>query len=339
MERMGSDQRSTATAVVKKLFETPYEFSFLQALRIFQKILPNGAAIGKTLSPQDDPVLFTSSYSYSLPSSDISRITTEESGRPTIEVNFWNLAGPHGALPAPLSEKVVERSRNGDDSLKDFVNIFNHRLLGVYYSVAEKYSFVLSPKSVNNTSAGQILSAVAGANLDEGQYGRVPVHRLTKYAGLLWQRPRSAAGLEQLLKDYFRAPIQVDQFTGSWVDIHQRQRTFIGRKQGRNHVLGKSTFLGRRFWQSAHHFVVNIGPLSSEKFHQFIPTGEHYGQMCDLIKLYAPMELTFQLKVLLREGEALQPVEAQNASVENRLGWTAVLNEAPREYTVKINAA
>jgi type VI secretion system protein ImpH len=338
MERMDSTQRSSTTSVVKRLFNHPYEFSFLQAVRLFQKLLPNGKLIGTTLTPTEDPITFSSRYTYSLPSSDIYRIHVSDE-KPVIEVNFWSIAGPHGALPAPLSEKVGERIREGDFALKEFLDIFNHRLLSIYYCVAQKHSFVLSPKTSIQTTVGQMMCAVAGVDPDREGYASVSTAALARYAGIIWQRPRSAAGLEQILSDYFQVPIHIEQFVGSWVDINRRQRSFMGEKRGRNHKLGRTTFLGKRFWQSNHHFVVNIGPLTSEQFHLFIPTGAAYGEMCDMIKFYAPLELTFQLKMSLKEGEKLVPLGFDNPSKENRLGWTAVLTNAPADYTVSINAA
>lgn len=338
MERMDSAQRASTTSVVKRLLKHPYEFSFLQAVRLFQKLLPGKSEIGATLSPSEDPIIFSSRYTYSLPSSDIYRVHVMDE-KPTIEVNFWNIAGPHGSLPAPISEKVIERNREGDFALKEFLDIFNHRLLCVYYRVAQKYSMVLSPRTITQTPAGQMMCALAGVEAERDRYESLSTSALMQYAGILWQRPRSAAGLEQILSDYFHVPVNIEQFVGSWVDINRRQRSFIGIKRGRNHKLGRSTFLGKRFWQSGHHFVVHIGPLTTEQFHAFVPTGKGYVEMSDMIKFYAPVELSFQLKMTLKEGETLVGVGFDNQPKENRLGWTAVLSKTPEEYSVTINAA
>lgn len=338
MERMDTSQRSSTTSVIKQLFTHPYEFSFLQAVRLFQKLSPNGADIGTTITPDEDPISFSSRYTYSLPSSDIYRVHVVDK-KPQIVVNFWNIAGPHGALPSPLSEKVDDRMREGDFALKEFLDIFNHRLLSIYYCVAQKYSFVLSPKTSIQTTAGQMMCAVAGVDPYKDAYATASTAALAQYAGIMWQRPRSAAGLEQILSDYFQIQISIEQFVGSWVDINRRQRTFIGTRRGRNHKLGRTTFLGKRFWQSTHHFVVNVGPLTSDQFYLFVPTGAAYNELCDMIKFYAPLELTFQLKVSLKDGENLVALGFDNPSVENRLGWTAVLSNTPQEYSVNINAA
>lgn len=338
MERMDTSQRSSTTSVIKQLFTHPYEFSFLQAVRLFQKLSPNGANIGTTITPDEDPISFSSRYTYSLPSSDIYRVHVVDK-KPQIEVNFWNIAGPHGALPSPLSEKVDDRMREGDFALKEFLDIFNHRLLSIYYCVAQKYSFVLSPKTSIQTTAGQMMCAVAGVDPYKDAYATASTAALAQYAGIMWQRPRSAAGLEQILSDYFQIQISIEQFVGSWVDINRRQRTFIGTRRGRNHKLGRTTFLGKRFWQSTHHFVVNVGPLTSDQFYLFVPTGTAYNELCDMIKFYAPLELTFQLKVSLKDGENLVALGFDNPSSKNRLGWTAVLSNTPQEYSVNINAA
>jgi type VI secretion system protein ImpH len=205
--------------------------------------------------------------------------------------------------------------------------------------VAQKYSFVLSPKTSVQTTAGQMMCALAGVDSNQESYATASTAALSQYAGILWQRPRSAAGLEQILSDYFQVRVSIEQFVGSWVDINRRQRSFMGNKRGRNHKLGRTTFLGKRFWQSCHHFVVNIGPLTSEQFYLFVPTGAAYNELCDMIKFYAPLELTFQLKVALKEGEKLVAIGFNNPSADNRLGWSSVLSNTPEMYTVKINAA
>lgn len=338
MERMDTYQRSSTASVIKQLFEHPYDFSFLQAVRLFQKLSPNGAIIGHTITPVEDPILFASRHTYSLPSSDIYRVHMVDN-KPLIEVNFWNIAGPHGSLPSPLSEKVEERIREGDLALKEFLGIFNHRLLSVYYCVAQKYSFVLSPKTALQTPQGHVLCALTGIDPDQESYASISTSALAQYAGIMWQRPRSAAGLEHILSDYFQVPISIEQFIGSWVDINRRQRSFIGTKRGRNHKLGRTTFLGKRFWQSCHHFVVNVGPLTSEQFYHFVPTGSAYNELCDMIKFYAPLELTFQLKISLKEGEKLVAMGFDTPSTDTRLGWSAVLSNTPEMYSVNINAA
>lgn len=338
MERMDTTQRSSTASVIKRLFTQPYEFSFLQAVRLFQKLSPNGINIGNTLTPAEDPVSFSSRYTYSLPSSDIYRVHVVDN-KPQIEVNFWNIAGPHGSLPAPLSEKVSERIREGDFALKEFLDIFNHRLLSVYYCIAQKYSFVLSPTTSVQTTQGQMMCALAGVDPAREGYASTHTAALAQYSSIMWQRPRSAAGLEQILSDYFQVPISIEQFVGSWVDINRRQRTFMGVKRGRNHKLGRTTFLGKRFWQSSHHFVVNVGPLTRDQFYLFVPTGSAYAEICDMIKFYAPLELTFQLKMSLKAGEELVALGFDAPSADNRLGWTAVLKNTPEEYSVNINAA
>lgn len=338
MERMGAIERSSTVNVAERLYKQPYDFSFLQAVRVFQSLSDSHLLVGEAVNAQDEFLSFKSRHTYSLPSSDIYAVKFD-ANKTIIEVNFFNISGPHGAMPAPLSEQVMLNMRNGDYALRDFLDIFNHRLLTIYYKIAEKYSFVLSPKELPKTVHGNMLTAIAGLDSDIDQYLSLKTSTLAQYAGILWQRPRSAAGLEQIIQDYFGVPVRIEQFVGSWVDIQRKQRTFIGRKQGRNHRLGHTTFLGKRFWQASHHFVVHVGPLDANMFHLFVPTGEGYLEMCDLIRCYAPMEYTFQLKVALKEEDKLAPLQFGSPTRETRLGWTAVLQHTPKDYVVTIAAA
>lgn len=338
MERMGAVERSSTTTVAKHLFAQPYDFGFLQAVRIFQRLLRSNLKVGEAINAQDEVLSFSGRHTYSLPSSDIYAVKFDNN-KTVLEVNFFNIAGPHGAMPAPLAEQVSLNIREHDYALRDFLDMFNHRLLTIYYKIAEKYSFVLSPEPLAKTVHGSVLTSIAGLSNDVEKYLSLDTATLAQYAGILWQRPRSAAGLEQLLTDYFGIDVKVEQFVGSWVNIERRQRSFMGGKRGRNNKLGHTSFLGKRFWQAAHHFVVHVGPLDSNMFRLFVPTGEGYLEMCDLIRCYAPMEYTFQLKVALKDRQQLTPMKFGNESSDTRLGWTSVLQSTPEEYKVTIAAA
>jgi len=54
-------------------------------------------------------------------------VTTTE-----VHVNFMGIAGIQGPLPLPYTEILMSRMRQKDMAFRDFLDIFNHRLVSVF---------------------------------------------------------------------------------------------------------------------------------------------------------------------------------------------------------------
>src|SRR5262249_19237636 len=74
---------------------------------------------------------------------------------------------------------------------------------------------------------------------------RVDDLALIYYGGLFAHRPRSAAGLQALLRDYFQLPVQVRQFQGQWLRLDRDNQSAVGQPGG-NNQLNVSLVAGAR---------------------------------------------------------------------------------------------
>jgi predicted component of type VI protein secretion system len=104
-----------------------------------------------------------------------------------------------------------------DRGLRDFLDIFHHRILSLFYRSWEKSHFPVVYERNGRDPITQHVGDLVGMAADPPADAPAR-HRsaLRFYAGLLLPQPRSALGLEQLLEGVFDVPVEVEQFVGEW---------------------------------------------------------------------------------------------------------------------------
>ncbi|MBM4442980.1 MAG: type VI secretion system baseplate subunit TssG [Candidatus Rokubacteria bacterium] len=315
---------TTDRPVIQDLFEEPYRFDFYQAVRLLESIAPDRVPVGEDVEPDKEVAAFKSTVAMHFPPSDLAFATpADEDGPPTVTVNFMGLAGAHGPLPAPYTEMILERVWHKDTALRDFLDLFNHRLISHMFRVRRKHRVALGTKPPDETPIARYLFALIGlgtpALRDRMQ---VKDRALLGFAGLLAQQPRSMIGLEHVLSAYFAVPVRGTQLVGRWYRLEEDQRTTIGRR-GRNHVLGESAIVGSEVWDQQGTFRLRVGPLYLHEFLDVLPIGRGFRPLCELTRFYAGQELDFDFVLTMRATDV--PPARLSASGTTRLGWTSWL--------------
>ncbi len=314
-----------------------YRFEFFQAVRLLQRLRPDRRPVGHHYAPEDEIVRFRSRHSLAFPPSEIYEIAPADEGDPdareTMWVNFMGLGGVQGALPRETAAMLADPMlRTQTAAAREFLDVFSHRLISLFYRAWEKYRFPIAYESGERDVFSDHLYCLIGLGTP-GLRGRLRIDDqiLLFYAGLLAQRPRSAVALEGILRDYFDVPIEVVQFQGQWFELNPDALTTLG-AAGQNNELGVSAVLWERVWDPQARFRVNIGPLTYQQFIDFLPGAPAYVHVVELTRFFVGEDVNFEIQPVLKREEVPWCVLGRDPSV--RLGWSMWLKEREFEEDV-----
>lgn len=322
------------------LFAEGNAFDFFQAVRLLEGLSGTEDSLATTADPRREAVRITSRVGLEFPASDIFQVLPQAPGEPAeIVVNFLGLAGCLGPLPIAETERIIERIWRKDTSLRDFLDIFNHRLVSLMYRTRRTFHIGLDHRSPEHGSAAPCLYSLVGLGTDHLK-GRLHLQdrALLYYAGLLSREVRSLGGLEGILSHYFQIQVRGHQFLGQWLHLDEDQWTAIGRNGRNNKLGGSSTVLGRRSWDQEGRFELELGPLTLRRFLAFLPIENSLASLVDLTRFYVGPTLTFDFTLILNSDEI--PESRLAAKRGPRLGWTSWLKTREWEggdATVKLS--
>ncbi len=318
-------------SIAEVLLQEGYSFEFFQAVRLLERMFPGRSPVGDYADPKKEVARFRSHVSYSFPPSQIHEVTgSPDSGRQAeVFVSFMGLAGAVGILPDQYVNLLVDPGlKRFSVPLGDFLDIFNHRLISLFYKAWEKYRLTVGYERGGSNDFIQYLLCLIGMGT-AGLQNRLAISDqiLIYYEGLLSQRPRSAVALEGILQDYFEVPVEVVQFQGEWFHMNPENLTALG-PGGQNNRLGVDAVLWERIWDPQARFRLKVGPLTYQQFQDLLPGEEGHRHMVELTRFYVGEEFNFEVQLSLKAEEV--PCCVVGGPDAHRLGWSTWLKE--REF-------
>ena len=338
---MAAEGGRPAPHLEQTLFDEPYRFDFFQAVRVFARLRAGRTPVGRQEgAPGAEVVRFRTLPSLNFPPSEIERVSRGDGGNgagpprdagdasppPQMTVTFMGLTGPLGVLPNHATELVAERARYKDTALWEFLDIFSHRMVSLFYRAWERYRFTVAfERGTFDEFTGQLLALVGMGTRGLRGRLRLPDEGLLLYAGLISQKPHSAGAVESALGDYFGVPAKLEPFAGQWLKLDEESVCRLGRA---NSELALGTVAGARVWDAASKFRVRLGPLTLKEFAAFLPVGRNYGAAVDLARLFAGVELDFDFQLVVK-AEEVPACALGGGAVQPLLGWTTWLKTRP----------
>jgi len=312
------------------LVNDPHSFSFFQAVRLLETLLSDRRSVGGFGDPDEEVARFSVPPSLAFPASEIQEfeLTDEEPAR--LAVNFMGLTGPLGVLPFEYTMLVAQRRADRDTSLRDFLDIFHHRFISLFYK-AWKKSRVTVPEEEGQGAryARHLLNLIGNVASTADRDPVTSGDALLFYAGLLASQQRSAIGLQQLLEEYFDVPVEIQQFVGAWYPLHHSTQCSLGSERDGASQLGIGAVAGDEVWDQQTRIRIKLGPLSKDQYDQFLPTGSASVPLRNLTRFYCGDELDFEVQLILAQEDVPGCVIGEAGDDAAPLGWSTWIRSAP----------
>lgn len=318
--------------VAEKLFKEPKLFEFAQATAlILSEKSAHGDLAEDALTFLSDILRFHSSPLTVPVLQDIRRLLKEEGAHKKdfyrIYLNFFGIAGSQGTLPASYIEKYCQTGTAGHKSLLSFFDIFHHRLAALKFSLQRSLLPSLHFCALDQGLLGTPLSALSGYHSNNQNKALLGGWSFASLAGFFWRRPRSCDSLARVLASFFRKPIEVRPFEGTWLSVDVKHRAMLSRQK----KLGKTVLGANCFRQDAGVFII-VTMHSKQDLLDFLPMGGKNRALKKLASSYIGQYASYKIGLRIR-----RPVFSSlgKSGPPALLGWTSWLGrKAPAQETL-----
>jgi len=344
---MVTPRRRTRTPVIEQLLAKPHAFEFFQAVQVLERAArratgaSDGGRVGEDVDPRHEAVRFAVSQALAFPSAEIldaqQRTQADENAParpPTLGIAFLGLTGPSGVLPQHYTELLIRSVREKSLALRDFLDVFNHRLASLFHRAWEKYRLPATYErhAPDEDPVTACLMAIVGLGTP-GLRKRLAVddEAIVHFAGHYAHQPRSAVALQAILSDFFERPVQIQQFLGRWTWLAPDEFTALPNPlmpEGAFAQLGVDAVVGERVWDVQGSFRIRIGPVSYRQFIGFMPGSRDLAQLVDLTRLFVGPTYSFDMQLTLAKQDVPFLALASEGDYVPRLGWNTWLKHA-----------
>ena len=346
-ERLDDDRMSASDSLLARAPRV----GFFELVRLLERLVPGEARIGGDGPASAETIQFRHDPSLGFPAGDVAsagRATADARGlsgddgrHPPFEVvtTFLGLTGAASPLPLHIAEEILHEDPDHPVG-REFLDLFHHRLLGLFHRGVSRYSFAHEFQSGGDDVLSRRLLALVGVDeLAEPRTNALSAAELLRLAPVL-AGPRGTAYAVEAAVDLFFAELldggraRVEPFVGGVYEFEEADRMRLGVSSSN---LGRSSVLGRSVIDRGARFELHLGPLSSAAYRAFLPGGSAALPLCHVLDAALAGPSEFDVVLVLRE-EA-RPGFRLDSQRGSRLGEDTFLVGAPGQAEVRLDGA
>ncbi len=340
------------------LLQSAPHTAFFSLVASLERALGASETLGTDAPPSAEKIRFRHDPSLGFSAGDISHAVARreidpegnEPERTVVDVTttFLGLTGGISPMPLYLAEEVAQEEES-DRVRGDFLDVFHHRAVSLFYRLARHYSITEAHEHVDADPWSRRALALAGADFYGESKSPIPMVHWLRLAPFLVGRERGRHVLEAALAEVLGdelpgVAIRVVERAGGMVDLAVDERCMLSASgRPKSNVLGKSAVLGGRVRDSAGRFRVAIGPLDESQYPRLLAEGDLVPIVRELVDTFVPAPLEWDLE--LKVGAARTPFKLTASpgrrGPEDRaasLGRATWLGAPKAERTVRVGS-
>lgn len=334
------DVETVLRAKVGAFEESARRFSFYRLVYLLERLAKGAPQVGQLGPPSAERIRLRSETSLVFAASDVSALEMikypDGTYRARLTSAFMGLYGSSSPLPTHFSESLAFADyQGGPQPIRDFLDVFHHRLLSLVYRAWAKYRFsVAYAKGGVDPFARRMFCAV-GVDGFKDYSTALSRFLFLRYAPILGSKSRSARGLEAVLRDTFgQMGLRLEQFVGHWTLIEKPLRNQLGIMNCR---LGEDLTLGRYVYDGTGRFTIVLGPLEYDQYLSFLPGGHNRPLMRGIVDTFTRGAQDAMLELHVKPDAAPRyQLGSPRAATIKRTAWLGGSKGQPFVITVPL---
>ncbi|TDR33059.1 type VI secretion system baseplate subunit TssG [Hydromonas duriensis] len=301
--------------------EQPWNHGFTRMLRWFGARYHFLPAVGAAAKPSEEVLRIGQLPSLIFSPREIAEVSIQK-GKTHVKTYGLGLWGPNGPLPLHFSEMAMHRREmQHDHTLTNFIDIFHHRSMSLFYRAWEINQSTAGLDRKHNERFSRYLAWLTGNDLTEMSTTHLPTHAQLSAAAHIKHQSKNPSGIAQTLSQYYQVPVELEEYYFNWITVDQEDCTYLARggRSGSNASLGQGAMLGEYVPDKQSAFLLTIGPLSLSQYLRFLPNGDDLGSLIDWVRAFTGLEYMWMLKLLVKQDEAT-PTQLGGTQ---QLGWSS----------------
>jgi type VI secretion system protein ImpH len=278
------------------------------ALRLLEGAQPDKRALGYSTRAEDEAVRIDQTLLLGFAAREVDGVEAAAGAqsRPRLAQSAIGLLGPNGPLPFRWTEHAhslinSEYRSQSDPSFHAWLNVIQRRQIALLYRAwSDAQAVTAADRPGGSHPIADRLQALAGLALSglRDRDGIADGFKMA-FAAVFSRRVRNPGPLGMMLSVYFDTPVCIEEFAPHWMDIPEDQHSVLGL---RFMTLGGDAIAGMRVWDATTRFRIVVGPLSMDAYRRFLPSGQAYAELRDLVSLYVGAEYQWELVPVLVRG-------------------------------------
>ncbi|MBT0728006.1 type VI secretion system baseplate subunit TssG [Rosenbergiella australiborealis] len=302
--------------------DAPWKGNFLATLRRLSAMDPQNPIPGSALSPAEENFRLSQAVSLAFPASEIASLSWQDQ---QLAIKLFSLGvwGPQGALPLHFSELAFTRAQQQDTALIDFIDLFHHRSMAIFFRAWHAAQDTASLDRPQHDRFSHYLRCLSGGSPSTAFESDLRQHKQLSAGLHLARKTCAPQDLCATLEAWFHLPFKIEEFQPEWIMV-----TPEGQSRLHNLAYGQrladGTILGDACYQVNHKFKVWCGPLTYEQYVSLHPQQDSLARLDEAIQRLTGGYYHYDLQLVL----AKNTVPPLTLSGELQLGFdTWLLNE------------